>query len=100
MVCGKQERFRTPLNKNKVGRVRESTIPNELKYLMMAVAVEDAGKLEIISDKNAYFTICEEYAKTGLEYLERTFIESLDILDTLEFEALEFYDDYIEKSED
>lgn len=100
LVHGKRQGFGTPLGSKKTGRIREATISKNLRYLMMAIAIEESGELEVIADKNKYFTICEEYAKTGLMYLEKKYVESSDILDDLEFEVLEFYDEYIEESED
>lgn len=99
LIYGKKQKMRTPLDKDKKGRIREDTINNtDIVYLMMAIAVEETGNMEIILDKNEYFKICEEYAKTGVIFLQQDFLnvkKSSDFLDYLENEALEFFDKYI-----
>ena len=82
-----------------IGRVVESVIDNSnLRYLMMAVAVNETGSLDAMLDVNQYFTISEEYAKTGLRYLEDDFINNEDeLLDDMEFEMLEVYEEFSKK---
>lgn len=102
LIYGKKEGIRTPLNKNKTGRVRGSTMDNSsLKYLMMAIAVDETGGMEIITNKNDYFKISEEYAKTGISLLENDFINennSKYFLIKLEDESLKYFDKNIDDS--
>lgn len=92
LVIGKEQGFRTPISRKKV-IVRETTINNtNLPYLMMAIDVEETGNLEVINDKYAYFTICEEYAQTGILYLkEELYKNEYDLLDKMATEMLEYY---------
>ena len=97
MIYGKKSGKRTTLGKGAIGRVRESTISNsKVKDLMMVIAVEETGNMDILSDPNEYFRICEEYAKTGIRLLEEDYIENGDdLINDLEMEMFEFYDDVI-----
>ena len=99
LIYGKKEGKRTQLGQGAIGRVRESTIRNShVKELMMVIAVEETGNMDVLSDTNEYFRICEEYAKTGIKLLEGDYIEnSDDLLNDLEMEMFEFYDDVIAK---
>lgn len=63
--------------------------------LMMAVAVEKTGSMDVLADDNEYFTIAEEYAKTGIQLLDDAFSENKNILDDMEKELLEFYNEHI-----
>ena len=97
LIYGKKAGKRTQLGKGANGRVRESTIRNSpIKELMMVIAVEETGNMDVLSDTNEYFRICEEYAKTGIKLLEKDYIEnSDDLLNDLEMEMFEFYDEVI-----
>lgn len=97
MIQGVKEGIRTPIS-SRTGIVRLETLENnDLKYLMMATAIKDSGNMEIITNKNDYFKICEEYARFGLNVLESKFLDNpKNLLEELEFEALEFFDEYIE----
>lgn len=101
LIYGLKQGYRTELSPegSSIGRVVESVIDNSnLRYLMMAVAVEETGSLDVIMDVNEYFTISEEYAKTGLKYLEDDFINNdEELLDDMEFEMLEVYEDFSKK---
>lgn len=101
LIYGLKQGYRTELltEGSSIGRAVESVIDNSnLRYLMMAVAVKETGSLEVILDVNEYFTISEEYAKTGIQYLESDFIEyDEDLLDELELEMLEVYEDFSKK---
>lgn len=99
LIYGKKEGKRTQLGKGATGRVRESTIRNSrVKDLMMVIAVDETGSIDVLSDTNEYFRICEEYAKTGIKLLENDYIEnSEDLVNELEMEMFEFYDDVISK---
>ena len=103
VAYGKKAGFRTELKPEgkSIGRVVESVIDNsELRYLMKAIAVDEEDSLGVILDLDKYFTISEEYAKTGLELLEQEFIANEEILDDMELEMIQFYNDYIEGSEE
>jgi ClpP class serine protease len=68
---------------------------------MMAVAVKETGSLDVILDVNEYFTISEEYAKTGLRYLETDFIENdEELIDEMELELLDIYEDFAKQLEE
>lgn len=97
LIYGKKSGRRTELGKGAVGRVRESTISNSnVKDLMMVIAVEETGNMDVLSDQNEYFRICEEYAKTGIHLLEQDYTENGDdLINDLEMEMFEFYDDVI-----
>ena len=97
LIKKKKDGKRTQLGKGATGRVRESTIRNSpIKELMMVIAVEETGNMDVLSDTNEYFKISEEYAKTGIKLLEQDYIEnSDDLLNDLEMEMFEFYDDVI-----
>ena len=97
LIYGKKAGIRTPLDKKKTGRIRQTTIENSnVHYLMMAIAVEETESFEILAKRNDYFKICEEYAKTGLSLLEEDFIENpKGLLDDLELEALKYFDKVI-----
>lgn len=102
VAIGKKAGFRTELKPEgkSIGRVVESVIDNtELRYLMKAIAVEEEDSLGVILDLDKYFTISEEYAKTGLELLEQDFIANEEILDDMELEMIQFYNENIEGSE-
>ena len=97
MIYGKKSGRRTELGKGAIGRIRESTISNSnVKDLMMVIAVEETGNMDILSDTNEYFRICEEYAKTGIHLLEQDYVENGDdLINDFEMEMFEFYDDVI-----
>ena len=99
LIYGKKAGIRTPLDKKKTGRIRQTTIENSnVHYLMMAIAVEETESFEILAKRNDYFKICEEYAKTGLSLLEEDFIENpKGLLDDLELEALKYFDKVIKQ---
>ena len=94
MIFGKKQGFRTPLDSKKTGRIRQTTIENSnVYYLMMAIAVEETGSFDILAKRNDYFTICEEYAKTGLSFLESEYFENPKrLVNDLELEALQYFE--------
>ena len=98
MIYGLKEGYRSELKQegSSIGRVVESVIDNSnLRYLMMAVAIKETGSLDVIMNVDEYFTISEEYAKTGIKYLEDEFINNEDeLLDNMEFEMLEVYEEF------
>ena len=101
LIYGLKQGYRTELltEGSSIGRVVESVIDNSnLRYLMMAVAVSETGSLDTMLDVNEYFTISEEYAKTGLRYLEDEFINNEEeLLDDMEYEMLEIYEEFSKK---
>lgn len=98
LIYGLKQGYRTELlpEGSSIGRVVESVIDNSnLRYLMMAVAINETGSLDVILDVNQYFTISEEYAKTGLRYLEDDFINNdEELLDDMEFEMIDIYKEF------
>lgn len=101
LIYGLKQGYRTELETegSSIGRVVESVIDNSnLRYLMMAVAVSETGSLDAMLDVNEYFTISEEYAKTGIRFLEDEFInKEEELLDDMEYEMLEVYDEFSKK---
>lgn len=99
IAYGKKEGFRTPLDSKKTGRIRNETIGNsDVNYLMMAIGVEETNSMDVLSFENDYFTISEEYAKTGISLLEQDYLEDRDnFIKKLELEALKYYDKFIEE---
>lgn len=99
IAYGKKEGYRTPLDSKKTGRIRHETVEySDVHYLMMAIGVEETGSLDVLSSENDYFTISEEYAKTGISLLEQDYIEdSKNFIKKLELEALAYYDKFIEE---
>ncbi|WP_406534213.1 hypothetical protein [Methanobrevibacter sp.] len=97
LIYGKKEGRRTELGKGATGRVRSETLRNSpVKDLMMVIAVDETGSMDVLSDENEYFRISEEYAKTGIKLLEQDYIEDSDeLLNDMEMEMFEFYDDVI-----
>lgn len=97
LIYGKKDGKRTKLGSGAIGRIRDSTIMNSnVKELMMVIAVDETGSIDVLSDANEYYRICEEYAKTGIKLLEQDYIEnSDDLINDLEMEMFEFYDDVI-----
>ena len=94
MIFGKKQGFRTPLDGKKTGRIRNETVEHsDVNYLMMAIAVEETGSFDILAKRNDYFTICEEYAKTGLSFLESEYFENPKrLVNDLELESLDVVD--------
>ncbi len=97
LMYGKKTGVRTPMDKTAVGRVRQSTIDSSnLRYLMMAIASDEEKSIDVVAEVNDYFTICEEYAKTGITFLRSEYIKDpKNFLDKLEFEALKYFDNFI-----
>lgn len=99
LIYGKKEGKRTELGKGAIGRVRSETLKTSpVKDLMMVIAVDETGSMDVLSNENEYFRICEEYAKTGIKLLEQDYIEDPDeLLNEMEMEMFEFYDEIIAK---
>ena len=99
LVYGREKGKRTKLKKkgSTIGRVVESVIDNtDLRYLMKAIAVDEKDSINAVLNLDEYFTISEEYAKTGLEYFYEDFIKNEDLLDDMEEELHDFYLDHEE----
>ena len=102
LIYGKNKGYRTPLIGKKTGRITHNTLSNSnLQYLMMAIAVEETESFDILANEDDYFTICEEYAKTGLYALEEDYNEDpKKLFNKLEMEALRFFDSKIDEDEE
>lgn len=100
LVYGKQRGIRTPIGKGSTGRMIEATVRNsDIFYLMMAIAVEETGSIDVLIDKDEYFTIAEEYAKTGIKILYNEYKElGNGILDDMELDLIEFLEENVEES--
>lgn len=99
VVYGKEVGLRKKLGKDATGRVRESTInSSDIRYLMMAIATDEEKSIDILAQTDDYFSICEEYAKTGINLLNSEVLDkkNSEFLDDMEEKLLEFYDKYIE----
>ena len=101
MVFGKKMGYRTPLEKKKIRRISQKAVENsKVHFLMIAIAVLETGSSDILDNKDDYFTICEEYAKTGLPVLKKAFSNPVySFREDLELEALEYYKFLEEQSE-
>lgn len=97
LIKGKQLGIRTELGDGATGRVRKSTIDgSNIRYLMMAIASDEEKSIEVLTDEDKYFKICEEYAKTGISLLNSEVLDKrFKILEDMEEELLEFYDIFI-----
>lgn len=101
LVYGKEVGLRKKLGEGATGRVRESTINStDIRYLMMAIAADEEHSIDILAEDNDYFSICEEYAKTGINLLNSEVLDKKNdkFLDDMEEKLLEFYDKYIEEN--
>lgn len=98
IIYGKKQGFRTPLNGKKTGRILKNTLLNShVYYLMMAIAVEETGNFDILAKEDDFFTICEEYAKTGISFLESEYSQNPKKIEKmLELEALKHFDKVVE----
>jgi len=99
LVYGKEVGLRKKLGEGATGRVRESTInSSDIRYLMMAIAADEEQSINVLAEDNDYFSICEEYAKTGINLLNSEVLDKKNdkFLDDMEEKLLEFYDMYIE----
>ena len=101
LVYGKEVGLRKRLGEGATGRVRESTInSSDIRYLMMAIAADENRSIDVLAEDNDYFSICEEYAKTGINLLNSEVLDKKNdkFLDDMEKKLLEFYDKYIEEN--
>ena len=101
LVYGKEVGLRKRLGEGATGRVRESTInSSDIRYLMMAIAADENHSIDVLAEDNDYFSICEEYAKTGINLLNSEVLDKKNdkFLDDMEEKLLEFYDKYIEEN--
>ena len=98
LILGKKFNKRTQMGPGAVGRIHESIISNsDVKFLMMALAVDETGSLDILGNGSKYIEICEEYAKTGISLLVDDYSNrGYDLLDDMEHELLEYFDKYVE----
>lgn len=99
IVYGKEVGIRKELGKDATGRVRESTInSSDIRYLMMAIAADEEKSIDVLAQTEDYFSICEEYAKTGINLLNSEILDKKndEFLDDMEEKLLKFYDKYIE----
>lgn len=99
IVYGKEVGIRKKLGNEAVGRVRESTInSSDIRYLMMAIAADEEKSIDVLAQEDDYFSICEEYAKAGINLLNSEILDKKneEFLDDTEEKLLEFYDKYIE----
>lgn len=101
LVYGKEVGLRKQLGEGATGRVRESTINStDIRYLMMAIAADEEKSIDVLAEDNDYFTICEEYAKTGINLLNSEVLDKKNdkFLDDMEEKLLEFYDKYVDEN--
>ena len=102
LIYGKKEGYRTSLIGDKTIRIKRNTLINSnLYYLMMAIAVAETDSFDILANDDDYFTICEEYGKTGFYALEEDYNKNPQtLLKKLEVDALRFFDSKIDKGEE
>ena len=98
LVKGKKLGIRTKLGDGAIGRVRKSTIDgSDVRYLMMAIASDEEKSIDVLTNEDQYFKICEEYAKTGINLLNSEVLDKrYKILDEMEEELIKFYDKHLE----
>ena len=65
---------------------------------MMAIAADEEKSIDVLAQTEDYFSICEEYAKTGINLLNSEILDKKndEFLDDMEEKLLKFYDKYIE----
>ena len=68
MAIGFVKQKKAPL-KNPKGSIPFDTLTEEEVWLIKAVAIADAGRLEILSDEKEVYRIAEEYANGGIGLL-------------------------------
>lgn len=69
MAVGYDLGSKTPLNGAK-SLILESSISKDNMALLNIVAIADTGDVKIISDKKQVFKIAEQYANTGIKYMQ------------------------------
>ena len=69
MALGYNLGSKTPLNGAK-SLILESSITKENLALLNIVAIADTGDVKVISDKKQVFKIAEQYANTGIKYMQ------------------------------
>lgn len=69
MALGYQLGSKTPLNGTK-SLILESSISKENMALLNIVAIADTEDVKVISDKKQVFKIAEQYANTGIKYMQ------------------------------
>ena len=69
MALGYDLGSKTPLNGAK-SLILESSISKDNWALLNIVAIADTGDVKIISDKKQVFKIAEQYANTGIKYMQ------------------------------
>lgn len=60
---------KTPLNGTR-SLILESSISKDNLALLNIVAIADTGDVKVISDKKQVFKIAEQYANTGIKYMQ------------------------------
>ena len=69
MALGYKLGSKTPLKGTK-SLILESSISKENLALLNIVAIADTGDVKVISDKKQVFKIAEQYANTGIKYMQ------------------------------
>lgn len=69
MALGYNLGSKTPLSGSK-SLILESSISDDNLALLNIVAIADTGDVKIISDKKQVFKIAEQYANTGIKYMQ------------------------------
>lgn len=69
MALGYNLGSKTPLNGTR-SLILESSISKDNMALLNIVAIADTGDVKIISDKKQVFKIAEQYANTGIKYMQ------------------------------
>ena len=69
MALGYNLGSKTPLKGTK-SLILESSISDDNLDLLNIVAIADTGDVKIISDKKQVFKIAEQYANTGIKYMQ------------------------------
>ena len=69
LALGYNLRSKTPLKGTK-SLILESSISQNNLALLNIVAIADTGDIKVISDKKQVFKIAEQYANTGIKYMQ------------------------------
>lgn len=87
MSLGYKLGIRTPL-KSKEGFVRESYLKEADRALIYALAIKENNDIKTVSDLKNVFTIAEEYANAGINFINKLEKKSSFDEHTKEFEKI------------
>lgn len=94
MILGFNKNHRIPLDK-KEGFIRVEYLSTEEKSLIKAIAIHAEGGLKVLLDKQKVYSIAEEYAAGGMQYLKEAIFDKQfgSYVKRLESELVETYEE-------